>query len=247
MLICSLREIISYLPVYELIDGIHINQLDWHRLLENPRAAKWAIKRDMDHKDWSWFSSNPSPDAVEFIIKNIDKADWAGISVNTNSDLIEILTRHFCDIKERVDWYCLARNPSRGAINLLIERQQLLPYYSATSANPHPDIVKIVLEGNNIEWDRFSENPNEDAIKFLMRHKSKIDYDMLSRNPNPDAFKLLMEDEEKIDWCWLAQNTNKDAFALVRKNMWRIPVFWLSGNPLIFEPKLDKLLLHKFD
>ena len=54
---------------------------------------------------WEWFSLNPNPAAVEFIIKNPDKIDWTWFSENPGA--IEFIIKNY---PNKIHYYTLAKS-----------------------------------------------------------------------------------------------------------------------------------------
>ena len=83
---------------------------------------------------------------------------------------------------DKIEWYYLSKNPSSGAIKLLL-------------ATPR-----------KIEWSWLSVNTSSRAIELLAKNQDKIEWRFLSQNPAPEALELLALNPDKINWRWLSAN-----------------------------------------
>jgi hypothetical protein len=98
----------------------------WEDLCRHP--AGWAlVKKHKKPINWERLSSNPAPDAIELLSKNLDKVNWTNLSCNPGA--IDILKQVFYafydadgekikkrgnetrfDIEPHIDWYCFSQN-----------------------------------------------------------------------------------------------------------------------------------------
>jgi hypothetical protein len=186
--------------------------INWRELSKNPDAIEILISSiNYDNVDWEslieWksLSSNPSPKAIEFLLKNINKIKWFEFSRNPCNDAITFLKEN----PNRIDWDGLSGNTNPAAIPLIekrieeenqikkkIEEEKKLYNLSHTkkdkvswialTANPNAQ--------NKVGWRALSANPN--AIDLIIKKikegirlneidwLKEIDWDALSKNPS---------------------------------------------------------------
>jgi glucan-binding YG repeat protein len=101
------------------------------------------------------------------------------------------------------------------------------------------------LERNpdKIYWPWFSLNPNPNAILLLEQNQDKIDWKHFCMNENPKAMTLLKQNQNKIHWSYLSMNSN--AMTLLEQNKDKIDWYYFSGNPSIYEKKINYAYLKK--
>jgi len=82
---CILREIVGFLPTYELLDWIDEEKLYYNLLSRNHSygAIKMLMKKK-DKIDWYRLTMNPNPDAFKLLMDNVDKINWDRLSENPN-------------------------------------------------------------------------------------------------------------------------------------------------------------------
>lgn len=125
-------------------------------------------------------SSNPNPEAIEWLSKNMSNINWDILSSNPNA--IDLLTEN----KANINWDNLSSNPN--AIQLLDETRNRINW-SMLSKNPNPRAVEL-LEQNpeRIGLFELSQNPNPRAIDLLVditrQRGTRFFWDILSANPS---------------------------------------------------------------
>ena len=66
-------------PLYEFLDFIDINKVDWEFLSENPNAIH-VLEKNLDKIVWRYLSENPN--AIPLLEKYPDNICWYWISQN---------------------------------------------------------------------------------------------------------------------------------------------------------------------
>ena len=80
--ICSIiAKFININPIYELVDWININDLDWITLSANPNAIE-LLKNNQEKINWHNLSFNPNNQIFNLIQNNLDKINWKLLSSN---------------------------------------------------------------------------------------------------------------------------------------------------------------------
>ena len=228
-------------------------QLNWEELSKNPYAIEILTSpENYDYINWKSLSSNPSPEAIKFLLldKNIDFIKWLEFSRNPCDAAIQFLK----DNPDYIDWGGLSANTNPKAIPLIKKKikeenqlYELSPTeyakledkirWRALSANPKaiPLIITKIKEGirlDDIDWDALSKNP---AIFFAFKRnieaKSKIVARILSNSLVSTKTKItdLSDDLHKkiiVDLKTISKNILRDGIPVDKLN-WN----YLSANP----------------
>jgi ribosomal protein L24E len=218
-----------------LREWIDPTKLDYNGLSMNPHDGaiemlRNAIQENPDKISWVNLSRNQNYSVVEFLDKK--GWPWIGKPANNDDEMDSLCKR--VEEGEKVDWFCLSKNPHDRAIRLLKENPDKIKW-SMLSCNTHDDALDMLKENpEKIDWTNLSGNSNDKAIQMLEEAMNKVDWINLSCNTNYRAIELLRLNPEKIHWGFLSENTNEDAIALLRENLTKINWRNFSRNPAIF-------------
>ena len=215
--------------------SLNINAIDFLSLPENKKLIFWVM-----------LSLNPN--AIDFLSlpENRKYINYSNLSLNTNPKAIKLLKKYIEEEKNKkglryheinyVDWAKLSGNPTNEAIELLMkkyEEEKQLSLQQYEYEYPYEEI----------SWRMISSNTNPKAIKLFLENIGKInDSFYLSNNPCNDAIKFLKDNPTYIDWKGLSENTNPIAINLIiekiKKGEGLRDIDWeaLSKNPSIFIP-----------
>ena len=208
--------------------------LSWRNLSQNPMAIRFLYNHPKNIY-WNCIEGPYSPyqddyDYVDEFLENRypdNEIDWANLSANPHAIMLLEME------PENIKWDYLSSNPTKEAIELLLENPEKLDWYWL-SANP---CAIDLLEKNTakIYWEQLSKSPCPRAINLLEQNPENIDWTYLSANPH--AIELLEQNPEKIDWRWLCKNPGaKDLLAKnIEKKFDKLDWQWLSANPCIFD------------
>jgi hypothetical protein len=224
--------------------------------------------------DWRMLSSNTA--AIDIIKEHLHF-----------EDTLPLEKYNYLDSGDKVDWWRLAANSkAMPLIKWLIDNYLQYENVVDDETNPlsrytqhfdglwrnlskNPSAAKYLYENypERIQWQPFSENTSEDAIKYLAERvelektmnlnteRNKIDWGNLSKNPN--AFDILFANQDKIHWDKLCCNTNPKVMELIKNKFSQEPdtdtdewvmmrahekLYWygLSQNPAIFVKKYGR-------
>lgn len=247
--ITRLLEIQQFIPL--LKNG---RMVEWGYLSSNPHTESF-LQQYPDIIDYDYLSANPNPGTVEFLKKNPNEINYEYLSKNPNPEAIKLLL----ETPSEIDWDNLVLNleawetneKNFNLLNLVSMLKNKIKTdkscLSSVSKIPNLEIIEFLKKNPKfIDWEYFSQNTHEMAIKYLEENPEKIQWDFLSMNPS--AIHMLKENLDKIDWYFITKNPN--AFEIFDSNkeivkqkllQWRgdrkIYGEGLFSNPSIFEPE----------
>ena len=230
------------------------NKINWGILSANPIAVNLLETYENDIV-WSAFCSNPNPEALRLIEKELekdadtDKIVWEVLSANP---IVIQLFEKYPHYKKYIDYSGLSANSSNEAIKLLNKNPDEIDF-GMLSGNTNPKALKLLekkleKDPDEIDWVKLAGNTAPEAMNILKINLDKLklygsdgsDWEVipaLSSNSSDEAIDLLKELLKKgmnIDWTALSGNANLKALELLKKNQEKI--YWenFSENPSIF-------------
>ena len=260
----------TFNDIYINILQKHLDNICWEVLSSNSCAIKLLL--EYPHKiNWSFFSKNNEPEAIELLYNNIDKIDWFYLSLNTNA--IDLIEQELIQnpINHKLNWDNLSANPA--AIHILENNINKINWNNLSrnteaihilEQNPHkinwaelsgnPSAKNLITQNiHKIHWNKLSENPALFAMDLIENHLIKNpeseDICWLSLSYNPSAVYLLTQNINKICWDYFAFNISYDAINLLEQYPDNIRWFGLSCNPsglLLLEQNINNIYWHQF-
>lgn len=179
----------------------NLDKIDWYNLSRNPNAGS-LIKQYPDNIYLSELCSNPCPEAIELLSRNLDseEIEWDKLSDNPNAvylleqrldkivweeascnlSIIPFLEKHI----DKVNWEmvcCNGEDTTQEVIDFLEKHVEQLTYGCWYRLSALPIAVPLLEKyPEHIHWARLSRNPG--AIHLLEQHPEKIDWNFLSLN-----------------------------------------------------------------
>jgi hypothetical protein len=250
----ELRAIIlDYAAEWQLVDWIHMEEIDWYYLGENPHpGATELMMKNLDCVDWHSASDNanmwpylkdhsdlidsdspfkPCFNTEAHIIPGIDLlVYWPG-ALSDNPIMVPWLTKN----PEYIDWDALSRN--EAARELVLANLDKISW-----GNLHRNTAPWAIEllEKNPRWHHGNLAANPAGFDLLMDRAARsgmpidqfINWITLSRNKNPRAIELAMTRKGSIKWEYFSRH--EAAIPYLWRNKHKIDWETLSANPGIF-------------
>ena len=227
-----LKFIMSYQPIYKLLDWIPIEKLSKRELSMEPKAVD-VLRKNPKYINWKLIGGNEN--AIPIIEDYIQKIDFNWLSGNENA--IHLLKK--CK-KKRIDWSELCLNIN--GVPLIKSNFERICWHSL-SGNENESAIEILQDNlDKIDWDVLSSNPS--ALCIIEKNLEKIDWSILSRNEN--AVHLLEANQDKICFGNLCYNPSPKVVPLILNNMSKIENY-LDGYCSRNEPEILSYIEKNFN
>ena len=155
----------SYKPAFEYIilnSRVPIDRfIDFYpEMWANEAAAEYLLTNYETKINWHYLSRNPSPIALDYLMKHESQIDWRGFARNSSPRAMAIIER---------------------VIPLIVEHN-----VTSTTVTTNSEIQEIINKGMYMmNLDILYDNPNPNAVKLLLKYKNPndINYTRLLRRP----------------------------------------------------------------
>ena len=181
----------------------HPDNIDWYGVSSNPNAGR-LIERYPEKIDLSELCSNPCPEAINLLSKNIDSKAIKWDDLSGNPSALPLLEQRL----DKIDWEEASGN--LGILPLLEKHLDKVIWELVCCNGEDTTQEAIDFLEKHVEhlcydcWYKLSELPI--AVPLLEKYPEHIYWDRLSRNSK--AIHLLEQSPEKIDWVFLSFNPN---------------------------------------
>jgi len=144
--------------------------------------------------------------------------NWSELSKNPSDGAIQLLISN----PDKIVWRHLVLNTNENAIELLKENDFIERYYEYChfwiSSNESDACLQLLLENPKyINWSALSGNSNSQAVLMLKQNYDKIDWDRLASNKNPEAIRMLISKERDITRRSILGNPSDLAMNIIEK------------------------------
>lgn len=174
----------------------NLNRVDWWWANINPTIIP-LLEEHPEHLCISMLVGNPCSQAMDIVEQHMDELDdceWFKLLKNPAAvHLIDECPEEFMDMS------VVSANP--GAIEMLSEDE----FYDSFFLYKNPNAFKLI-SADDPDIGSISKNPC--MLPLLKQHISEIDWWKFSKNPNPEAVQVLKEHPRKIDYSSILKNPN---------------------------------------
>ena len=224
-----LYEIASFfIPIrYTIRNDVEKRVTDKNDLCSHPRAVRYvrdyfsSLPKNKYKPISSWFhisqlSSNPSEEAIAFLIQNHQHIIWNQFGKLDNYLAVD----YILSTSSTLPWSYICDNPNDQMVDRLLEHIQ---------SDWRPDQLSWWRT-----WSKLSENKNERIVDFFLSHKQDIDWFLPSlwKHPSERMTQYLLDHHlyHMNEWLF-SQNQSHTAACYLIAHPYRIYSKSASANP----------------
>lgn len=221
-------ELIKHCKNGPVLDALLRDYIDFSEIVQLSDKVLSGCDRDMiveylienpSRIDWTKFTKNTNPKAVEFCIKN------KHISTGKCNSFLSQCTDSavMCQLHNwrSIDYTKFSMIPNDMAVDHLLANPSLIDFVSLARNTNDRAVDYLLNNPKNINWFVFCYNSNPKAVRYVLDNANGNSLYYASSNPNDIMVDYLISHTDQINWNAFYTNiSDKAAEFLINRCTW---------------------------